>query len=104
MGRLPLAQSEQARYAVPVDTRAPILETIQLGCACGVELLGGVLANRMKAAVALFMAHHHGPKCAPRWREVPRLPVGARAERLTPDRVCGSAWWVKDGRSERAKG
>ena len=79
-----------------VDTRAPILETIQLGCACGVELLGGVLADRMKAAVALFVAHHHGPACAPRWREVTRPRVGAgAAERLTPDRICGSAWWVK---------
>ena len=81
-----------------MNVRAPILETIQLECACGVALLGTVLANRMKAAVALFVAHHHGPACAPRWREVPRLRIGATAERLTPDRICGSAWWVKDGR------
>ena len=80
-----------------MDARAPILETIQLECVCGVELVGGVLARRMKAAVALFVAHHHGHQCAPRWREVARPRVGARpAERLTPDRICGSAWWVKD--------
>ena len=85
-----------------MDARAPILETIQLGCACGVELVGGVLANRMKAAVALFVAHHHGPSCGPRWREVVRQRVGASpAERLTPDRICGSAWWVRDGSPER---
>ena len=82
-----------------MDTRAPILETIQLGCACGVELVGGVLSDRMKTAVALFVAHHHGPVCAPRWREVVHQRVGASpAERLTPDRICGSAWWAKDGR------
>ena len=81
-----------------VDSRASILETIQLGCACGVELVGGVLADRMKAAVALFVAHHHGPDCATRWRQVPRPPVGAGpAERLSPDRICGSAWWIKEG-------
>ena len=86
-----------------VASRSPILETIQLGCACGVELVGGVLANRMKAAVALFVAHHHGPKCAPRWREVPRPALGARpADRLTPDRICGSAWWVRAGGPEPA--
>ena len=88
-----------------VDSRAPILETIQLGCACGVDLSGGVLAHRMKAAVALFVAHHHGPSCAPRWREVVRQRVGASpVERLTPDRICSSAWWVKDGRPEGRPG
>ena len=80
-----------------VDSRAPILETVQLGCACGASLLGGVLANRMKAAVALFVAHHHGPVCAPRWREVTRPRLGTSpAERLTPERIYRSAWWVKD--------
>ena len=80
-----------------MPARTPILETIQLGCACGADLLGGVLADRMKAAVALFLAHHHGPACAPRWRQVARLRIGASpVGRLTPDRICGSAWWVKD--------
>ena len=80
-----------------MDARAPILETIQLEGACGAAILGGVLADRMKAAVALFLAHHHGPACAPLWREVLRQRVGAApAERLTPERICGSAWWVKD--------
>ena len=80
-----------------MDSRTPILETIQLECACGVELVGGVLANRMKAAVALFVAHHHGPACAPRWREVARARLGASPpERLTPDLICGSAWWAGD--------
>ena len=79
-----------------VDPRAPTLETIQLECACGAAILGGVLGDRMKAAVALFVAHHHGPACAPRWREVPRPRLGVSpGERLTPDRICGSAWWVK---------
>ena len=81
-----------------VDPRAPILETLQLGCACGVDIVGTVVAERMKVAVALFVAHHHGPGCAPRWRQVARARLGAApAERLTPDRVCGSAWWVKEG-------
>ena len=81
-----------------VDSRAPILETLQLGCACGADILGTVLVGRAKAAVALFEAHHHGPRCAPRWREVARPRLGAApAERLTPDRICGSAWWVKEG-------
>ena len=84
-----------------VNPRAPILETLQLGCACGADILGTVLADRMKAAVALFVAHHHGPRCAPRWREVARARLGAApAERLTPDRVCGSAWWVTAGPSQ----
>ena len=84
-----------------VDPRAPILETLQLGCACGAEILGNVRAGRAKAAVALFVAHHHGPRCAPRWRQVPRPFLGAAPpQRLTPDRICGSAWWVKDGRPE----
>ena len=85
-----------------MEPRAPILETLQLGCACGADILGTVLAHRMKAAVALFAAHHHGPRCATRWREVQRQRVGASpAERLTPDRICGSAWWIKDERTER---
>ena len=50
-----------------VDPRAPILETLQLVCACGAEILGNVLVGRAEAAVALFEAHHRGPKCAPRW-------------------------------------
>ena len=37
------------------------------------------------------------PACAPRWREVARPRLGVSLpERLTPDRICGSAWWVKD--------
>ena len=84
-----------------MDARAPILETIQLGCACGVELVGGVLTDRMKAAVALFVAHHHGPACAPRWREVTRRRVGATpAECLTPDRICGGG---AEGGATRAR-
>ena len=81
-----------------MDPLAPILETLQLGCACGAEILGNVLVGRAEAAVALFEAHHRGPKCAPRWREVARARLGAApADRLTPDRICGSAWWVKQG-------
>ena len=34
MGRLLLVQSHDARYAWGMDARTPILETIQLGCAC----------------------------------------------------------------------
>ena len=75
-----------------VDSRAPILETLQLGCACGVDIVGTVVAERMKVAVALFVAHHRGPRCAPRWRAVARLRLGAApAARLTPNRICGSA-------------
>ena len=45
-----------------------------------------------------------GPACASRWRLVPRSLLGARPAqelRLTPDRICGSAWWVRDERPER---
>ena len=65
-----MAQSHDTRYAIAVDPRAPILETIRLGCACGVELTGGVRPNGMKAVVALFwrtttvpLAHHDGVRC-----------------------------------------
>ena len=75
----------------------PSRETVSLA-----RSLGTVLVGRAEAAVALFEAHHHGPTCAPRWREVVRQRVGASpAERLTPDRICASAWWVKNGRLEQ---
>lgn len=61
----------------------------------GVRLRGGVGVGRAREAVALFEAHHRGPACATRQRIVRRPLLNAEPpERLTPDRICGSAWWV----------
>ena len=73
---------------------------VQLKCTCGTGLAGLVLANKQGTAVALFNAHHAGPECAPtveRTRLINGLPMyrGALPLRVTPDRICRSAWWVK---------
>ena len=40
-----------------VDSRAPIVETLQLGCACGAAILGVVLVGRAPVAHVLFEPH-----------------------------------------------
>ena len=60
--------SDIREFTVAAQERlaAKTVHELQLGCACGAELMGGVPAHRMKVAAALFVAHHHGPQCAPR--------------------------------------
>ena len=69
-------------------------------CACGATIVGAVLAGRVNVAVALFQ--EHPPRARVRTalaRGAPTVVGGARPAqelRLTPDRIYGSAWWVKD--------
>ena len=74
-------------------------EQLTLRCECGTGINGAVLAGKTSAAVALFVAHHAGPECSTTWTTAPMAAnAGSNATlpRITPERICGSAWWVKD--------
>ena len=73
-------------------------EYVELRCACGTGINGAVLAGRTESASSLFRAHHAGPSCEPSSQVRPiTRSAGSNTvlPRLTAERICRSAWWVR---------
>ena len=78
-------------------------EQVTLSCQCGTGINGAVKPGGVEAAKTLFDAHHQGPKCSPRieWEKRREYAANSPLPRITPERICGSAWWTINGRPER---
>ena len=97
-------QEYNLRAMVVRNPRDGEYELLELRCSFGTGIVRAVLYGRVDAATALFQAHHQGPRCSPTSSAAP--VQGGRGQhqvhtRLTPDRICGSAWWIGNGRPER---
>ena len=90
-----------------VSTIGDDVDHVELRCACGAAVNGTVKAGTVDVAQALFDAHHQGPECSVscerRHVEWNAWEPYAVYPRVTPERICASAWWLRLSRSDEKK-